>query len=522
MTGAAAELNEVPCVSLRGFGKTFGGRKVLDGVDLDVLPGRVHALIGQNGSGKSTLIKILASFHAPDAGAELWSRGERVPLPLAPTDPDRLGIAFVHQDLALFETGSVFENIRLGRYRAGLGWRVSWRRERRLVVEALERFGLAVKPDALIATLPPVDRAQVAIVRALERLRGVRHGLLVLDEPTPHLPRDGVEQLFANVRRVTHDGTGVLFVTHRLDEVMELSDEVTVLRNGLVVGRAETAKVDTHELTSLLLGFSLEALRPPEAGRVRRGVALGARGVTGGTVRDVIFDLHEGEILGVTGLLGMGWDELAYVLYDGRRASGGEVELPSGRRPLRRWKPHDAIAAGVVLVPADRLRDSVVAGATVRENLTIPWIGRFFRRGVFRIRRERAETRGVLRAFDVRPPEGDRLLGTLSGGNQQKLVVARWFETKPRVLLLHEPTQGVDVGARREIYRRLREAASQGLAVLLASGEFEDLAYLCDRVLIFRDGRVVATLEGEELTYERIVERSFATSGDAAPAAEAG
>jgi ribose transport system ATP-binding protein len=507
LTGAAAA--ELPTLSLRRLSKTFDGRTVLRDASVDVWPGTVHGLIGQNGSGKSTLIKILASYHAPDPGGELAWRGEPVPLPLSPVDPARLGMTFVHQDLGLIETATVTENVRVGAYQTSFPWNVSWRRERRIVADALERFDVRVDPEAPIATLRPVDKAQVAIVRALERLRGVTHGLLVLDEPTPHLPRDGVERLFATVRNVAAAGTAVLFVTHRLDEVIELTDEVTVLRDGKIVARTATNEVSADELTRLLLGFTLAQLEGGEREETAKPVALAARAVTARQLREVSVELHIGEILGATGLLGMGWEELPYVLYGASDGAQGTIETGAATRPLTSWKPHDAIAHGIALVPADRLRDSVIVGASVRENLTAPWLRSFFTRGVLRLRRERNQALKLLRAFDVRPAETERPLGTLSGGNQQKVVLARWLEIEPSVLLLHEPTQGVDVGARTEIYRELRRRADQGTAILIATGEFEDMARLCDRVLIFRDGRIAGTLEGAALTFERIVEQAF-------------
>jgi ribose transport system ATP-binding protein len=499
----------VPTLSLRRLSKTFDGKTVLRDAAVEIWPGTVHGLIGQNGSGKSTLIKILASYHAPDPGGELAWHGEPVPLPLAPTDPARLGMTFVHQDLGLIETATVTENVRLGAYQTSFAWNVSWRRERKIVAEALERFDVHVSPDAQIGALRPVDKAQVAIVRALERLRDVTRGLLVLDEPTPHLPRDGVERLFATVRNVAASGTAVLFVTHRLDEIIELTDEVTVLRDGSIVARTATRDVSADELTRLLLGFSLAQLEGLERHEAAKRVAVAARDLTAHQLRKVSVEIRKGEIVGATGLLGMGWEELPYVLYGGSDVAQGTIASEGATRQLATWKPRDAIAHGIALVPADRLRDSVIVGASVRENLTAPWLGSFFRRAFLRLRRERNRALELLRAFDVRPAETERQLGTLSGGNQQKVVLARWLEIEPSVLLLHEPTQGVDVGARTEIYRELRRRADGGTAILIATGEFEDMARLCDRVLIFRDGRVAGMLEGAAVTFERIVEQAF-------------
>jgi ribose transport system ATP-binding protein len=500
-----------PWLRLRGWSKTFGVRGVLADVDLDLHAGRIHGLIGQNGSGKSTLIKILAGYHAPDAGAELTIGGAEIALPLAPGEPTRHGISFVHQDLGLFDRATVLENVRLGAYATRPGWRVSWRRERRLVREALARFSVDVDSDATVSTLAPVDRAQVAIVRALETLRGRDGGLLVLDEPTPHLPRDGVERLFASLREVAAHGVAILFVTHRMDEIRELTDEVTVLRDGVVVARSATALVDNAALTRLVLGFSLEELASAQTSPASEAAALEVRDLSGRRVDRVSFDLRAGEIVGLTGLLEMGWDEVPYLLFDGRGTTG-TIILDGREIPLAQLSPRRAIELGLALVPADRPRDSMLE-ATVRENLTMPTLRSYFLRGFLRQRRERTRALELLNAFDVRPREPEWPVTRLSGGNQQKVVVARWFETQPRILLLHEPTQGVDVGARREIYERLRSAAAAGLAVLLASAESEELAGLCDRVLVFRDGRIVSTLEGADVRYERIIEQAFASGG---------
>lgn len=499
---------EIPVLAARGFSKTFAGRTVLRDVDLDVLPGEVHGLVGQNGSGKSTFIKILAGYHAPDPGASLRIRGEPVPLPLGTEDPSKLGISFVHQDLGLFELGSVLENLRVGRYETGFAWRISWRRERQLAQEALARFGLDLDPDQPLSSLPEVERAMVAIIRALERVGEVRRGLLVLDEPTAYLPRDSVDRLFATIRRVAATGFGVLFVTHRLEEVFAITDRVTILRDGHVVDTASTSALTESDLVARILGFLLDSLYP-EPHRVEGEAVLVAREVSGAGVRDFSLELRRGEVVGLTGLLGMGHERVPYLLFGAEPASKGSVWIDGREWDLRSFSPFRAIASGLALLPGNRLRDGGVGVATARENITLPTVARYLSGGFIRDGAEKRDVLQLMDQFQVNPGEPERLFATFSGGNQQKGLVAKWFATQPKVLLLHEPTHGVDVGARQQIFRHIRSGAEQGMGILISSVDYEDLAHLCDRVIVFRHGQPSAELHGADLTRERILERCY-------------
>lgn len=500
-----------PVISARKFAKTFGRRTVLQDVDLDVMPGQVHGLLGQNGSGKSTLIKILAGYHHPDESAQLYVGGRPTALPLHPDDPLRFGLSFVHQDLGLLDQGTVLENMRIARYETGAVWRIRWSRERKLVREALARLGLDIDPGTRISSLRPVDRAMVAILRALEQLRESEQGLLVLDEPTAYLPRDGVDRLFAAIREVAAMGHGVLFVTHRLEEVQTITDQVTVLRDGRVVESAPTSTLDTRALIERILGFAIDELYPG-AHEVKSEVVARVEGLSGSLVEDLSLELRRGEIVGLTGLVGMGFEQVPYLVFGAERASSGTITIGSARHDARHVSPAAAMRSGIALLPADRLRDGGVLGASVTENVTLPTVGAYFRGGILRRRRERQRVSELLTRFDVRPPEPARAFATFSGGNQQKALLAKWFETKPALFLLHEPTQGVDVGARRQIFRQIRDAAQAGVALVLVSSEYEDLAHLCDRVVIFRHGRAVFELSGEALTHARILERCFAAA----------
>jgi ribose transport system ATP-binding protein len=497
-----------PAVRATRWSKTFGERTVLRSVDLDLRPGEVHGLVGQNGSGKSTFIKILAGYHEPDPGARLEVGTRAVSLPLRASRAAELGLSFVHQDLSLIDTATVLENLRLGLYETGPGWRIRWSSERRRARDALKAFGVDVDPDAQVQDLREVDRAVVAIVRALDRLEGAQGGALILDEPTSFLPRDGIEKLFAAVRDVAARGVAVLFVTHRLDEIAALTDRVSVLRDGELVATLDTPATTEAGLIEEILGFSLDELYPAPH-RAEGGTVLSVGELAGRQVEGLSFDLHRGEILGLTGLQGMGYEEVPYLLFGVTPGRAGTVEIAGATADATALSPRRALALDLALLPANRQRWGVIGPASVRENVTIPTLGRFFRGGLLDRNRESAAVARMLGEFDVRPPEPARPIDTLSGGNQQKALLGKWFATDPTVLMLHEPTQGVDVGARRQIFEQIRDAADRGTAFLMASTEYDDLAHLCDRVLVFRNGRVVAELHGAELTQERIVEQCF-------------
>ncbi len=502
-----------PILRAQNISKTFSGTTVLNKLDLEILPGQVHALVGQNGSGKSTFIKILAGFHAPDPDEDsgVWIRGERIRLPIDVRDRAKHGFAFVHQDLGLIDTISVLENLRVRNFDRRPGWRIPWRSERRHVSELLERFGIDAFPEQPVSDLNQIERTRLAIVRAFDQLSDVEQGILVLDEPTAALPRDGIERFFASVRELTAAGFGVLFVSHRLEEVFELASRVTVLRDSRRTHSGPTADLDEDRLIELILGFALERLYP-EPHEPATEVVARIDQVTGPGVRHASIPIHRGEIVGLTGLLGGGWDRLPYLAFGAETATGGTLTIGEKSAELKNMTPRDAIKLGCAFLPGNRLVDGSLQAASVKDNLTLPTLGSYYTNGILRHRRELARVRELLLGYDVRPPEPDRLLASLSGGNQQKVLVAKWFETRPSLLLLHEPTHGVDVGARAAIFERLRQAADEGMGILLATSDYEDLPHICNRVIVFRDGRAVSELHGSALTYERIVEQCFRTS----------
>ena len=488
--------------------KSFGGVRVLSDVSLSVTAGEIHGLVGSNGSGKSTLIKILSGFHAPDPGGSLKVRGEDVALPVPPDRATRVGLSFVHQDLGLIPQLSVLENLRVGRFTAHPGWRISWREERAVVRAALKRFDLDVSPETKVQRLSSIERVLLAVVRAFSDLENAPGGVLLLDEPTAYLPRDGVDRLFTAVRRAAAAGAGVVFVSHRLEEIGMLTNSVSVLRDGHLVGTAQTSTLTESDLVEMIVGSKITTatFAPQTEGEV----LLRTHQVSGRIAQDVTLDLRRGEVLGLTGLMGMGHEEVPYLLF-GAEPATGELELEGERLPVGEMSPRRAIGAGIALLPGDRQGASGAGTLSVRENVTLPTLDRFFTGGFLRPKRERARVLEVLRQYDVRPVAPARKLETLSGGNQQKALVAKWLERKPTIFLMHEPVQGVDVSAREEIARVIAGIAAEGGSVLLSSCEYEDLARICGRVLVFRHGRVTSELSGTALTKERIIERCYAT-----------
>jgi ribose transport system ATP-binding protein len=503
-----------PRLAVRGLSKAFGGTHALRDVDLTVLPAEVHGLLGENGSGKSTLIKILAGYHEPDAG-ELAIDGAPVHLPLAPGAFRELGMSFVHQDLGLVDTLSVLENLRVAELASSRSrLHISWGRERRKALETFERYGVHLDPSVSVASLKPVERALLAIVRALEEMRafGREHGLLVLDEPTVFLPREGIDRLFTLVREAAERGASVLFVSHDLDEVREITDRVTVLRDGAVVGTVETSATSETQFVQMIVGRQLaELMHAAHPDLSADEVAVSVEGLTGTTVRDLSFQMHRGEIVGLTGLLGSGFDEVPYLLFGARRARSGRMRLGDRTLEVPRLTPTTATQLGVVLIPADRPRHGSVGTLPVGDNVALPVLDRYHNGVVLQRRRMQQEIGALLRELDVRPADPTILYGALSGGNQQKALLAKWFQTEPRLLLLDEPTQGVDIGARQQIFELLRKAVDErGMHVLCASTDYEQLATICDRVIVFGRGRVWRELAGSEVTKDRITEQCYA------------
>ncbi|MFC5789085.1 sugar ABC transporter ATP-binding protein [Agromyces tardus] len=491
-------------LAVRELSKTFTGQLALDRVALDVRAGEVHALIGENGSGKSTLIKCLAGFYEPDEGAAVELDGHELAMPLTTTQSARLGMVFVHQDLGLVPTLSVAENFAIGRgYETGILARVPWRRIRAHARAELTKLGCGdVDVDLPIWRLPIATQTIVAIARALSSAEEGAQ-ILVLDEPTAALPDAEAELLFAAVREVTAQGVGVVYVSHKLDEIIRLADRITVLRDGRKIETVDGAGLTEKDLIRLIVGRAVDVSerRPREVGSRTR---VSVRGLAANALRDVSFDLHEGEIVGLAGMLGSGRSELARILFGAQRRRAGTVEIDGV--PARLDSPAAAMRRGVALIPENRRRDGGVLDQSLAVNMTLPTLRSFTRYGRISGRKERRRVDELTRAYGVRPPMTSRAFKYFSGGNQQKIVIAKWMNTNPRLVIFDEPVQGVDIGARAEIVEHVRAAAATGTAVLVISSEIDLMLGICDRVLVLREGAIIADLVNRDLDRAAISE----------------
>ena len=490
-----------PRLAVEGLSKTFPGQLALDNASLTVAPGEVHALLGQNGSGKSTLIKILAGYHQPDPGATAAKDGEPFELGSAAAG-HAAGIRFIHQDLALIPELTVTDNLALGGGYRGRGW-ISDRKETSAAQELLNEWGVLVDAKSPLRALGQADRTMVAIVRAVRD--GVRSGgMLVLDEPTAALPRHEVDYVFTLVRQLRDRGASVLYVTHRLSEVFQLADTVTVLRDGKVAGSRPVAGMNHDDLVAMIIGRSLGNIYPEIPEPLDKPV-LTIDDVRGESVHTLSLQLHEREIVGIAGLTGSGRESVADLLFGTRTRDAGAVRVDGIE--IRPGSPKDSIAKGLALLPADRKGVGSIPALTVRENVTLPAISS--RWSWLSDRAERRDVRGWLTRLGVTPADPDRALSTLSGGNQQRALITRWLRCKAKVFLMDEPTQGVDIQAKVAIYEAIRDAANGGATVLVASTDNDELAAICDRVIVMRDGREAISLAGAQLTAEAIVEHSM-------------
>lgn len=506
-------------VELIGINKSFNGIPVLRDVSIDLIAGEVHALLGANGSGKSTLIKILAGYHQADSGAIIVN-GMVFRFQGAPAghyEANALPIAFVHQDLGLLSDLTVAENFHLREIVSAPRLRlIPWRRKHAEAASALRAYGVDVDPCETVRRLSPVDRARVAIVRAyadLAELAGSRT-LLVLDEPTVFLPVEDRQRVWELVRSITGRGGAVLLVSHDLVDVRAVADVVTILRDGQARTKLAVEDCDEATVVAALLGERRVASAPaaPALNRHHHQPAVARRAdhgsyalpvrhhagaiienVCGGQVSDVSFSAAAGEIVGLTGLPGSGYDELPYLLY-GHAPGSGWLSVGARRRDIRTLTPRRALADGIALVPADRSGQGAFAALSASENIGAPSISSYTRHGCVSSKRMTDQFVKCAAHYGIAPVDPAKPFSLFSGGNQQKIVIGKWLLTEPDLLLLHEPTQGVDVASKNDLIGSIRQAAQCGLAVLWCSTDQNDLVRGCDRIFVFRDGAIAAEL----------------------------
>lgn len=484
-----------PRLEVRNLSKTFAGVTVLESAHLDIAAGEIHALVGQNGSGKSTLIKLISGVYRPDPGADILLDGRRIG---APVDARRLheeGLAFVHQDLGLVGDLTVRENVRVGRHSINRLTRwIDTARDRDAVRATLEFLGVTIDPEAKVASLSPSERVAVAVSRALQDRRP-GSGVIVFDESSRSIPHEALGDFYGMIRLLASQGTAVLMVSHDLKEVLTVADRATALRNGRVIEMGvATSTLDEASLTRLILGREgeLDDLMTVVPSAVRE-TTVELRSVRGGRAHGIDATVRGGEVVGFTGSVDSGLSSLAPIL-SGESSGAGELVVDGRVIGLTDATPRSLLSAGVAYIPQDRPGKGLAVGLTVEENVTLPhlrlrgkpwWTGRGWRH---------RETDSILERFTVTPPLRHVPVVTLSGGNQQKVLLGKWLLGDPRLLILDDPTQAVDVGARSTILRATRQAAADGAAVILCSAEVEDLAAVCDRVLVLDAGRVVREL----------------------------
>jgi simple sugar transport system ATP-binding protein len=472
----------------RNLGKTFPGVVALDGVDLLLTGGSVHALVGANGAGKSTLIKILTGYYAEYSGT-ITIDGALATIQ-QPADALRNGIEVVHQevDTALVPTLNVAENLLIEQFADRHGPRVlNWRKLHRTAWRALDQIGLRLDLKRRVEQLSLHEKQLLLIARAVSR--NVRY--LILDEPTASLSEREVARLFEVIRELRAGGVGILYISHRLSEVRALAEETTVLRGGRRVAYF-TGAVDPGQVIEAMLGAPAADAFPPRVEQPPGPVVLEARGLERrGTVHNVSLVVRRGEVLGIAGLVGAGKTELLRLLFGADQLDAGEVRVAG--RAVRLRQPRDAVAQGIFMVPEERRTQGLFVDRSVRENITLPFLGAFAPFAWISRRRETAHSAAIMGRVRLQPPDPERLVATLSGGNQQKVVVGKWLGRTPQVMLFDEPTQGIDVQAKQEIYRLVQQIKHEA-AVIYASSEIDEVLALADRTLVLRDGRIVAEL----------------------------
>ncbi|HTK06364.1 MAG TPA: sugar ABC transporter ATP-binding protein [Ktedonobacteraceae bacterium] len=483
-----------PVVQLQGISKQFPGVLAVNDVSLDIYPGEVHVVAGENGAGKSTLMKLLSQVERPTKGTILLD-GQAVHFS-GPAHAQSLGIAMVYQEFALAPHLSIAENIFLGREPMRLGF-IDRRSERQRARELLQRIGLRLNPDRIVSTLSVAEQQLVEIAKAL----AIDARLVIMDEPTATLTGQEIEELFAVIHNLTAKGIAILYISHRLEEIFRIGDRVTVMRDGQVVTTLPRAEIDEKKLILLMVGRDIANLYPKPEATIGE-VVLRAEHITRGHVlQDCSFEVHAGEILGFAGLVGAGRTELARAVFGADHLDSGSIWMDGRKRRIK--SPESAIDAGIGYLTEDRKKDGLALTLGIDKNITLANIPAFA--GVLNLGREK---RIALRARDslrIRTPSIQRQVNLLSGGNQQKVIVARWLETRARALFFDEPSRGIDVGAKAEVFELIGRLAVEGRAIVLISSYLPELLNMCDRILVLREGRIVGSLQREQFSEERII-----------------
>ncbi|MFC0272826.1 sugar ABC transporter ATP-binding protein [Metabacillus herbersteinensis] len=487
-------------LKMSNISKTFPGVKALDDVKIEVKPGEVHALIGENGAGKSTLIKILSGIYQPDSGAQFFFEGKKAEI-TKPIDATLKGISIIYQDLSLFPNLSVAENIYIGRDSNNKAWKkIKWKEMEVIAEKALKELGVDIDLHVPVEKLSIAQQQLIEIARAL----AFDSKLIVMDEPTSSLSSGEVEKLYKVINNLKQRGISIIFVSHKLKELFTVSDRFTVLRDGKYVGTYDTEELDEQRLITLMVGRKV-AYEKNESNASIGDAMFEVKGLSKeGNFKDISFELKKGEVLGITGLVGSGRTELAQAIFGVNNPYEGEVLL-NGKQ-IKVKSSEDAVKKGIAYIPESRKTQGLVLRQSVINNISLPVLKQLRNAfGLINRKKEIELANHYVKTLDVRPALPDRPVGQLSGGNQQKVVIGKWLSTKPKILIIDEPTNGIDIGAKTEIHKLLRKLASDGMGVIVISSELPEVLAVSDRILIMRHGRIARELGIEEATQENIM-----------------
>lgn len=500
-----SEDTAVPVIALNGVTKLFPGVKALSEVSLRLYPGQVTALVGENGAGKSTVVKIMTGIYQPDEGTiTLDDTVIAFPTPQA---AGAAGVTAIHQETVLFDELSVAENIFLGHAPRGRFGLIDTTAMVDQASEILRDIGAAIDPTQKLKDLGIANKHLVAIARALS----IDARVVIMDEPTAALSQNEIAELYALVETLKAQGKAILFISHKFDEIFRIADRYTVFRDGELIGEGEISTVNEAELVKMMVGRDVSQIFPTRTPQIGDEV-LAVKGYTHPTeFADITFALHRGEILGFYGLVGAGRSEFTQALFGITRRSGGTATIDGATVDIR--SPADAVANGIVYVPEDRGRQGAVGALPIFQNVTLPSLGRTSRSGFLRLAEEFKLAREYTERLDLRAASLDTPVGNLSGGNQQKVVIAKWLATQPKVIILDEPTKGIDIGSKAAVHAFMAELAAQGLAVIMVSSEIPEVLGMSDRVIVMREGRMAAELGADDMTPETLVRHAAGIKG---------
>ncbi|MEZ2793770.1 ribose ABC transporter ATP-binding protein RbsA [Proteus terrae] len=496
-----------PLLELKDIDKSFPGVKALSGATLRIYPGRVMALVGENGAGKSTLMKVLTGIYKKDAGEVIY-QGENCAFN-GPKSSQEAGIGIIHQELNLIPELTIAENIFLGREFTRAFGAIDWKKMYAEADKLLARLNLAYSSHRLVSELSIGDQQMVEIAKVLS----FGSKVIIMDEPTDALTDTETESLFSVIRELRDQGCGIVYISHRLKEIFEICDDVTVLRDGQFIGEKPVASLKEDTLIEMMVGRKLED-QYPRINIPQGKTKLNVINLSGEDVHDVSFSLHESEILGISGLMGAGRTELMKIIYGALPKTNGTVELDG--KPCQIKKPAEGLEQGIVYISEDRKRDGLVLGMSVKENMSLTAL-RYFSRGmgVLNHKEEQLTVGDFIKLFNIKTPSMDQTIGFLSGGNQQKVAIARGLMTRPKVLILDEPTRGVDVGAKKEIYQLINKFKQEGLSIILISSEMPEVMGMSDRILVMHEGRISGEFSAHNVTQEMLMAAAVGKQYDA-------